>query len=175
MDKVYEGFLKQQYEEGMALAASSDLFKLIAADGDPPQRYLAIFHCKGLVRRDGEIREASDFAVQIWFPDNYVREPVSPVVVTQWFDPPDVWHPNIRAPFICIGPIAPGTSLKELIHRIFEVITYQKVTVVESDALNKEACPWARGNQDMFPIDRRPLKRRQLQLDVTLAEEEIRS
>jgi hypothetical protein len=36
----------------------------------------------------------------------------------------------------------------------------------EDDALNKAACAWAREHQDRFPVDRRPLRRRQLELTV---------
>jgi len=41
----------------------------------------------------------------------------------------------------------------------------QAFTVSRSEP-NKEACRWARANQGRFPIDRRPLKRRPLVLEV---------
>ena len=40
MDKIFESFLQRQYEEGMSLAADSDLLELYPAsmpDGLPPQ------------------------------------------------------------------------------------------------------------------------------------------
>jgi hypothetical protein len=49
-------------------------------------------------------------------------------------------------------------SLVDLLFQCFEVITYQKVTMREDDALNHAACAWAREHQQRFPIDRRPLK-----------------
>ena len=60
---------------------------------------------------------------------------------------------------------APGTSLVEIIYQIFEILTYVKVNT--KDPLNKDACSWAREHQSEFPIDRRPLKRRTLSLEVT--------
>src|SRR6266446_2318 len=68
-------------------------------------------------------------------------------------------HPNISAPFMCLGHIAPATPLVDLIYCSFELITYIKCTMRENDALNREACGWAR-HQARFPLDRRPLKRR---------------
>jgi hypothetical protein len=40
------------------------------------------------------------------------------------------------------------------------VITYGRLAVDERNALNAEACAWARRHLDRFPIDRRPLKSR---------------
>jgi hypothetical protein len=79
-----------------------------------------------------------------------------------------VFHPNIsdKAPFICVGKLAPNTPLVDILYQCFEIITYNKVTMREDDALNTEACVWARENQHRFPIDRRPLKRRALDLEV---------
>lgn len=77
-----------------------------------------------------------------------------------------MWHPNIRAPFVCIGPVVPGTGLVDLVHRLFDVITFKNVTMREDNALNKEACLWARRHIDLFPVDRRPLKRRTLNLGI---------
>jgi hypothetical protein len=56
--------------------------------------------------------------------------------------------------------------LVDLLYQVYEILTYQKLTPREDDALNKEACHWARANQKRFPIDRRPLKRRSLALEV---------
>ncbi len=162
MDKVFEGFLTHQYQEGMALAAASDLFELAPLHGSPPQHYLARFFCKGLTRsQDGNICEATRFEVGIWFPSDYLRHVQSLFILT-WLNPQEIWHPNISntAPMMCIGPITPGTPLTDLIYRAFEVITWNKLTMREHDALNADACVWARHNPDRFPVDRRPLKRR---------------
>ena len=41
-DPVFDSFLARQYQEGMALAAGSDLLELFPLDGMPPSRYSAI-------------------------------------------------------------------------------------------------------------------------------------
>lgn len=172
-DEIYEGFLKRQYEEGMALAAQSDLLHLIPLEEPPVRRYIAEFYCKGLASSaGGEVFEDDRFAVWIGFPLDYLRR-VDPFEVIRWVGPPDVFHPNIsaKAPLICLGRITPGTTLAELLYRCFDVITYNKVTMREDDALNHEACVWARQNFDRFPIDKRPLKRRTLDFCVEAAEQ----
>jgi hypothetical protein len=166
-DKIFESFLARQLEEGMALAAASDLIELEPGGGPLPDRFLVSFHCKGLVRFDGVIGETDFFQVGIWFPSDYLRR-AEPFQVLTWIGPRQVFHPNIsdRAPFICVGRLAPATPLLDLIYQCFEIITYNKVTMREDDALNKDACAWARQNLGSFPVDRRPLKRRPLELQV---------
>jgi hypothetical protein len=167
-DPVLEGFLRQQFAQGHELAAQSDLFELVPLGLD---RYIATFHCKGLVcSAAGEIVEASEFQAGIWFPSDYCRH-VDPLVVLTWLHPLNIWHPNIRAPWICIGKIPPATELCDLIYQCFEIITYHNWA--PHDGLNPEACQWARNHQDRFPVDRRPLKRRVLNLNVKTEEETL--
>ena len=165
-DLVFNGFLERQHEEGLALSAASDLLDLEVDAADPPARYLARLHCTGLVRSvTGEIETASHFMVGITLPSDYLRRGHSGEVLT-WLGPRNVFHPNIigMPPVICAGPIAPGTPLVDLLHRVFEIVTYQRLTMREDDALNHAACVWARQHQDRFPVDARPLKRRRLDL-----------
>jgi hypothetical protein len=165
-DNVFQGFLKQQFAQGMKLSAESDLLDLqpLAAGSDPPNRYLAKFYCKGMVRGEGgEIVEASEFHVGIWFPSDYLRH-VRPFETLTWLHPFNAWHPNVLPPAICVGKIPAGTELVDLLYQAFEIITFN--TWASHDALNKDAAQWARNNQDRFPIDRRPLKRRALQVIV---------
>jgi len=170
MDKIFESFLRRQYEEGMALAADSDLLELYPAsmpDGLPPQEYLARFRCKGLVRFEGGIEEWDCFEILIFFPGDYLRT-ANAFQVLSWTYPAQVFHPNIsdKSPFICVGRLAPGTPLVDILLQCWEIITYNKVTMREDDALNPQACAWARRNQGRFPIDSRPLKRRMLHLRI---------
>ena len=189
MDRIFEAFLKRQLQEGTALAESSDLLDLLPVqdrllqpfvEGDSPtdpedaavSRYIARFCCKGLVREGGgAVIEADRFDVGIWFPSDYLRR-VVPFQVLTWMGPRNVYHPNIsdQAPFICVGHLAPGTPLVDILYQCFEIITFNKVTMREDDALNKDACAWARHNQHRFPIDSRPLKRRTLAIRVEAIE-----
>ena len=171
-DKIFEAFLKRQHEEGMALAASSDLIEIYPIAGNPPDRYIAAFHCKGLMRSENaDVVETDHFEVGIWFPSDYLRR-AEPFQVLTWLGPWQVFHPNIsdKIPFICVGKLAPSTPLVDILYQCFEIITFNKVTMREDDALNREACVWARANQHRFPIDRRPLKRRALGLQVEKVE-----
>lgn len=168
-DPVFEAFLARQFEEGMALAAASDLLTLVPFGDVPPDRYVAEFRCRGLVRgEDTDVIETDRFAVGIWFPVGYLRW-AEPWQVLTWIGPRHVFHPNIsdQSPFICVGRLAPGTPLVDLLYQCFEIITYKKVTMREDDALNPVACAWAREHQQRFPIDARPLKRRSLHLTVS--------
>jgi hypothetical protein len=164
-DAIYSAFLREQFRQGMDLAAQSDLLRLSPMEqGVAPSFYVARFFCKGLVQRpDGEIAEANDFHVGLWFPEDYLRR-VDPMQVLTWLDPPIAWHPNIRVPAICAGRITPGTELCNLLYQVFEIITY--ANWASHDALNPDAAQWARNHQDLFPLDRRPLKRRRLRLAV---------
>jgi hypothetical protein len=157
-DEVFAAFLSAQYEEGMALAGASDVFELQALEGPGSRHYVVTFHCRGLVSEGGEIREADRFVAGFQFGRDYLRraDPIQTVVL---FEPRGVWHPNVRAPFVCLGPIRPGTTLTDLIYRTYELLTYAKCTMREDDALNREACSWARSHRNDFPLDRRPLKR----------------
>ena len=171
-DKVMQAFLAAQLKAAMALAGASDLLDLRPSAGKPPQRYRAHYRCKGLVRdSDGEIVEADHFEVSIWFPHDYLRV-AHPAKTLTWLGPANIWHPNIHglAGAMCTGRLAPGTPLVDILYQCFEIITYRNVTMREDDALNKPACSWARQHQHLFPIDRRPLKRRPLKLDVKVTE-----
>ncbi|MGD2151940.1 MAG: hypothetical protein PVG79_01650 [Gemmatimonadales bacterium] len=158
-DTIFQAFLARQHSQGMALAESSDLLDLQSLGAPPAQHYLARFCCRGLVRKGGAIVEADSFLIGVTFPEDYLRSRHSTAVVTM-LDPNTVWHPNIRGPAVCLGRMPGGTTLVDILYQVFEIITYNKVTMREDDALNKEACSWTRNNLQRFPVDTRPLKRR---------------
>ena len=163
MDGILEKFLKRQLEEGLDLAANSDIVDLFPLDGPPPQHYVAEFHCKGLVRtEDGQIRQWNHFAVGIHFPNDYLRS-VDPFAVLRWLSPPSREH---KAPIICVGKIPPGMSLTELLHQLYEIISFQNYCPNEYDSLNAACCSWARSNASLFPLECRALRRRTLNLEV---------
>ena len=173
MDNALRGFLERQHAEGMALAEQSDLLELWPLEGNPPYKYVAHFSCKGLVKNGPEITEAESFLVGIMMPSDYLAR-VGPVEVVSWLSPENVHHPNVgRGPirregplFICLGDIAPATPLVDILDQVFEIITYKNMTMQESNALNWEACAWARQNLHRFPIDARPLKRRKPKIEL---------
>ena len=166
-DPIYQRFMERQLAEGMALAEASDILRLHVPPMAPPH-FVAEYLCKGLVRHaDGEVREANGFQVGIWFPQDYLRR-ADPFEMLRVFTP-CIWHPNVSSdlPMICIGRLTAGTSLVDILYQIYDILTYQKYNPREDDCLNKAACAWAREHERQFPIDRRALKRRALDLEVT--------
>ena len=93
-----------------------------------------------------------------------VRNPAS---IVSLLSPGNLYHPNVAPPFICIGRIVPCTSLCELIYQVYEVLTFAKVTPLENDALNRDACQWARRSMQRFPLDARPLRRKVAEFEVS--------
>jgi hypothetical protein len=166
MNRIFDAFLSRQLRDGLSLAAASDLLELTPLGPEPVQRYLARFAGTTLVRGDGsDVREAEGFAVGIVFAPGYLRG-VHPAEVATWLAPANVFLPNVRPPFICLGRITPGMPLVELLYQIFEIGVGAKLTVREDDALDPLACAWARRHLDRFPIDRRPLKRGAFDFDL---------
>ncbi len=169
LDGVFAGFLRRQLTDGVALASESDLVEVhpmgpAASHLVLPQAFEVILRCNGLVRSvPGEIATADRFAVGVWFPSDYLRR-AYPFEVVTWLGPREIFHPNIRAPFICIGHLVPATPLVEIIHRVFRIVSYQVVAM--HDALNQDASAWARQNQHRLPVDGRPLKRRTQSLKI---------
>jgi hypothetical protein len=157
VDRVFHAFLEREQAAGMALAEASDILTLMPIGPSPASRYMAEFRCRGLVHRDGEIKDCDRFLVGIAFPQDYCRRPDSRALVTL-LAPQDTWHPNVRFPVVCPGMMPAGTGLVDLLFQTFEILTWG--TVGLKDPLNEPACRWARGNMDRFPLDRRPLKRR---------------
>ncbi len=162
MDHVLTGFLERQREEGMALAERSTVLTLVPSGGAAPDRYLVRFACRGLVRGPGGAPvEHEGFELGVWFPPDYLRR-VNPIEVVSWLAPRHVFHPNVGPGpsgglFICSGRVERATPLVELLMRAYEIVTYQRVTMNEHDALDHEACAWARANQVRLPIDRRTI------------------
>lgn len=165
-DPILRAFLERQAEEGVALAQASDILDLVCLPTG--QHFVAHYKCCGLVKGvDDIVTVANSFHVGIFFNANYLRA-VNPFETLTLFDPDNVYHPNVAfgAPFICVGRISPGMSLVSLLYQCYEILAYQRLTPREDDALNKEACRWARANQARFPTDKRPLKRRSLEIKV---------
>ena len=161
-DLVFDNFLKTQCAEGTQLAAASDVLDLMPhfVGARAPNTYVARFACVGVLRSPNEEPrlEAGTFQVGIRFPDDYLRH-VQPMQIITWLGPQDVFSPHIAASIVCCGRIETGTSLVDLIYRCYEIISFTHI-VAPHDALNPDAATWARQHQELFPTDRRPLKRR---------------
>ena len=110
-------------------------------------------HCKGLIRQPGhEVQERDCFHVGVLLSPDYLRR-VEPTTVSMLT--PHVWHPNVNGPAMCLGRIRPATPISDLVIQIVEILCYLNYTPVEHDALNAEACQWARNHTGRFPLERR--------------------
>ena len=167
MDRIYNSWLDKQHDEVMALAAASDRLMVVPHPETPPRAYVVRFDCLTLVRAGGDVTLWDGGCdVLFRFPTDYLRVVTRPEWIVALRSPAHLYHPNAVAPFLCIGHITPGTSLVRLIHQVHDLLTFAKYTPREDDALNREACAWARANGQRFPVDVRPLRRRVVSFDV---------
>lgn len=158
-DSIRAAWLEAQFVEAMSFSERSDVLNLAPllapGDGFSPYKYIAEFRCRGLAMMTDGVEVVDRHLVGITFPEQYLRTSSDPGQVLTWLEPDSEFHPNIKPPFCCVGHIAPGMSLMSLLHQLYQMITYQRYTSVEADALNRDACSWARDNLDRFPIDTR--------------------
>jgi hypothetical protein len=157
-DPYLESFLDRQYEEGMELARNSDILDLLPVGERPYRRYIARFHCTGLVKTGRRITEHNCFDVGIQFTDQHLRH-IDPSRIVTLLWPANCFHPNISWPFLCLGDLPAGTTLTTIIFQVYDVLSFMNFTPVERNAFNRAACIYARRHRDRFPLDRRPLRR----------------
>lgn len=168
MDHVLRGFLEAQWEECRRLTQRSSVLTLVPMGGPPPDRYRVRFGCRTLVRTPGgDVVEREGFEVGIRFPPDYLRRTPSPIEVVSFLGPADAFLPNVGPgpggrTYICIGEISLQTPLIDLLLRCFEIASGQHLTMDEHDALNHDACRWARANGHRFPIDGRTMLGREM-------------
>lgn len=163
-DRVFTAFCEGQLRIAQALDAASDVLILRALGEEAPvTRYIARFEMPCLAGGNGNgLRHAPHSTIGICFPPYHLSR-FDIARVATWLEPRDAFHPNIKWPFICLGHMPPGTGIEEIVYQIHEVIAWQRVTMTELDALNHDACAWARSNRDRHPLDVPPLKRRSLE------------
>ncbi len=162
-DKVFEYFLRAQWEEGTALANRSTILDLRPLHGNPPYSYLAGFSAPTLVRlQSGAVARQEGFLVGVYFAPEHLRA-VKPSQCLAFLSPANVWHPNIKPPYCCLGKIAPGTGLLELLLRIYEVALFMRYTPREDDALNRDACKYVRQRAPFRALSTVPLKNKAME------------
>lgn len=165
IDPILTSFLDQQEIEAMELDRNSDIVNISPVGPAPRQRYIVEYNCKGLVRTSEGIEEANLFAVGIYFPSDYWHRVYPPEVITL-LHPRNVWHSNINQSLVCPGKLVPGTSLLSLIVQLYSIFTFANITIREDDALQPQASAWARRNMHRFPLENRPLRRRNAKFKV---------
>ncbi len=126
----------------------SDLVRLDAAEGNPPERYRIRYFVRGLERPAGQSEpvERREHLVEIECTSEYPRISPRCRILTP------IFHPNFDEATICVGDHwTAGERLVDLVMRIGEMIAYQAYNI--KSPLNGEAAMWADLNQDKLPTD----------------------
>lgn len=150
---IRETRLNNDYRKVKALVDSSDLIQLVRTEGNPPDKYLIRFTCRGVEGITGNgspvIREVHE--VSIYLHAEYpLKQPQ-----LKWQTP--IFHPNIHnTGAVCIGAWWPAKTLDELILSMGDMIQYKNLD--PKDPMNSKAASWALRNKYRFPIDDRDLK-----------------
>ena len=148
MNEVNEAFLMGQLLEIDTLCKSSD--RLYASpneftEGGAPKSYVFRLTCRSPVKVDGVIQISErEHLICVAMPDDYLQIAHDPGHILCLLEPKTLFHPNIIGPMICIGDIAPATAVVDILVRAFEVLTCQRINMIEEEALNYAACEWAR-------------------------------
>jgi hypothetical protein len=158
VDKIFNSWVEKAIAEALALADSSDRLEIFQLNRST---IIAHYSCRGLVLSDkGRVEEHDNFVIGFHLADDYLRRATDSMQILSCISPQNFFHPNVRGRVCCIGKVNPGTSLVELLHRAYELISWQEVAPNEHVALNPAACSFARNHPERIPVDDRPLKRR---------------
>lgn len=174
-DKILHRFLQNSFLETKELEKNSDVFSIISWNDDPPSQFFLAFKDINYLSKNVQKNEVrltkSPVFVNVFFPPDYLRsmDPNLNLKIVRILNA-DFFHPNIKQPlgFICLGHnFLHGSSMCDIIFHIYDIVTYQNITVEERDALNPEACRYCRANPGILQkLHNQPLRRRKLKLNI---------
>lgn len=159
--------LRNDYLRIRELVDRSEFVHIISTEGDPPEKYLIRYTCRGVEKVNGSgspvYRESHD--VSIYLHAEYpMKQPQ-----LKWLTP--VFHPNIHITgAVCIGAWWPAKTLDELLLTLGEMAQYKNFE--PRDPMNSKAATWALQHKTLFPVDRRELKGRALSDLIRIGEAE---
>lgn len=138
--------LHADFDKVRTVFAGHPHVQIVAAEGDPPERYEFEIAVDGLVEdADGKLTGSQRHRVEVMLPLEYPRRPP----FCRMLSP--VFHPNIDPSKICIGDHwSAGQSLAHLVVRIVEMICYQSYNV--KSPLNARAAAWAQQHENRLPL-----------------------
>lgn len=164
---IRETRLRNDYERVRDLVNRSEFFHILTTDGDPPERYLIRFTCKGVekILPNGDPVYRDVHEVSLYLHAEYpLKQPQ-----LKWQTP--IFHPNIHVTgAVCIGAWWPAKTLDELLLTLAEMVQYKNYD--PKDPMNSKAAAWSLRHKSLFPVDRRPLKGKSLEDLIVLGEEE---
>ncbi len=164
---IRETRLRNDYMRISDLVDRSEFIHVAATDGNPPEKYLVRYTCRGVesVSASGRPVYRDTHEVSIYLHAEYpLKQPQ-----LKWLSP--IFHPNIHVTgAVCIGAWWPAKTLDELLLTMGEMIQYKNFD--PKDPMNSKAANWALRNKKLFPVDSRDLKGQALSDLIKLGDEE---
>lgn len=138
--------LQSDYERVLNAFANHPNIRLVATEGNPPEKYTFEICVDGLVPIPGNSSTPGTVhRAEVFLPVDYPRRPPFCRMITP------VFHPNIDPQKICIGDHwSAGQSLAPLVVQIAEMICFQSYNI--KSPLNAEAAAWADANAATLPL-----------------------
>jgi hypothetical protein len=136
----------------LRLSEDSDLIRF-QSSGQPPDRYVVTFGCRGVVKIDKRISYTTHHQIEILLHAEY------PQAAPHFRQLTPIFHPNFRyggaGLQVCIEARnwSPRESLSDLVLRLGNMITYRNYN--PDSPIDGKAAQWARQNTHYFPLDER--------------------
>ena len=164
---IRETRLRNDYKTVRALVNRSEFIHVMTTEGDPPEKYLIRFSCRGVekISSSGKPKYRDSHEVSLYLHAEYpLKQPQ-----LKWMTP--VFHPNIHITgAVCIGAWWPAKTLDELLLTLAEMIQYKNFD--PKDPMNSKAASWALRHKHLFPVDKRSLKGRSIEDLIHLGQPE---
>ncbi len=144
--------LYAEYERVRELHDKEGLIAIENISGDPPDRYVIRFTCRGIAAIiNGQPLYSNLHRVALILTDTFPTD--QPYI--EWLTP--IFHPNIskNGEAVCIGTWYPAKTLDDLLLMLGDMIQYKNYA--SHDPLHLEASLWAMEHKELFPVDKRPL------------------
>jgi ubiquitin-protein ligase len=160
---IRETRLRNDHERIRDLVNRSELIHVVRTEGDPPEKYLVKFTCRGIEKltSSGKPVYREEHEVTVYLHAEYpLKQPQ-----LKWLTP--IFHPNIHSTgAVCIGAWWPAKTLDHLLLTLGEMVQYKNLG--PKDPMNSRAAAWALRHKRLFPIDSRPLKGESLEDRITI-------
>lgn len=141
--------LQNDYNEMLELHKRNGLIYVVATEGNPPERYLIGFRCRGVAEITNDHPRISEkHLVEIILTIDYPR--MRPMVL--WKTP--IFHPNFANGNVC-WEWYPQQSLRRTCEIFAEMVQYKNYN--STSPLDMTASVWAMKHRSNMPIDPRNL------------------
>lgn len=167
-DPVMTDFLHNVADELRQRQRPGSLLEAVALGTNVPWLWRLSFATRGLGRDEqGAIVPVQRHVVAVRFLPTYLRH-VDRFETLLLIEPNRPFHPNLRDRHVCLE-IYPGEPLVEICESLHALFSWRLRQLVETDALDPEACVWGRTHLAELPLDTRPLFGRTLSITLEAA------